>query len=324
MTESSVRPCPIEAHPLKRRNYILPTPPLDEFCQLVRRAARLRMSAPMVYGDVRYGKTYAIRYAAAMVREEFPSYAVVNLQAPGIKASSKEEFYSTFLQAAGHAAPESGSNAKKKRRVVETLLQRAADRKGSAVVLFVDEAQKWSLEDYEELRDIHDQLERHMVHLIVVLVGQPALRARRELFRRSQNTQVTGRFMVGEHAFRGLRDAADVATCLMGYDESYFPEGSEWSYTRFFFPRAWAEGFRLQREAQRLYWAFSEAYRHSGLPGDLEVPMQYLAFAIHGMVDDLSGRDCGDFGISAESWGKAVDDSGFVLGEAEIRVTWAE
>jgi len=42
--------------------------------------------------------------------------------------------------------------------------------------------------------------------------------------------------MVEELAFHGIRNAEDVATCLNGYDQTAYPEGSQWSFTRYYMP----------------------------------------------------------------------------------------
>jgi hypothetical protein len=36
----------------------------------------------------------------------------------------------------------------------------------------------------------------------------------------------------------GIRNAEDVATCLQGYDQTAYPEGTDWTFTRFCLPQA--------------------------------------------------------------------------------------
>jgi hypothetical protein len=59
--------------------------------------------------------------------------------------------------------------------------------------------------------------------------------------------------MVEELAFYGIRNAEDVATCLNGYDQSAYPEGSRWSFTRFYIPQAFDAGYRLVNDAGALW-----------------------------------------------------------------------
>jgi len=51
--------------------------------------------------------------------------------------------------------------------------------------------------------------------------------------------------MVNQFCFHGILSAADVGTCLHGYDEeSEHPADSGWSLTRYYFPAAFESGFR--------------------------------------------------------------------------------
>jgi len=65
-------------------------------------------------------------------------------------------------------------------------------------------------------------------------------------------TQIVARLMVEELAFYGIRNAQDVATCLNGYDQTAYPEGSQWSFTRFYLPQAFDAGYRLVSDADTL------------------------------------------------------------------------
>lgn len=314
-----IRPCAIELHPVNLKDYILPTPPLDALLGLAARCIRIGKPGIVVYAHPRFGKTYAIRYVTTLLRESYPRLVILSVDAPVIRGTSREEYYVTFLDAVGHAAPETGTYARKKRRLVQTMVQRVEDARGNMIVLFVDEAQKWGISDYEELRDVHDALEKRHIRMVTFLVGQPSLIAQKAVLRETQNTQITARFMVGEHEFRGIRSAEDVATCLQGYDTARFPEESAWTYTKFFFPQAWASGLRLVGEASRVHTAFKDAFQDAGMNGPVEIPMQYLVFAVQILLDTFSERDEPEFRPSAANWRAAVDESGFVDGEREMR-----
>jgi hypothetical protein len=112
-----------------------------------------------------------------------------------------------------------------------------ASRKGHIVVLFCDEAQRQSRNSCEWLRDVHDQLAYHGIRLITFLIGQPQLLAQKAGFQMSGDEQIVARFMIEQLLFHGIRDAAEAATCLAGYDRTRYPEGSGPSFTGFFPPR---------------------------------------------------------------------------------------
>lgn len=314
-----IRPCELDLHPLYRKNYIVPTPALDAFFHAVKRCIRIGKPGLIVYAHPRFGKTYAVRYVIALLHKAFPGLIVISLDASRIRGTSREEYYVTFLVAAGHAAPESGTIAKKKRRLIQTLIQRVEVSKSTLIVLFVDEAQKWSIDDYEELRDVHDAVEKHGLRLVTFLIGQPSLLAQKAALRESQNTQITARFMTSELRFSGISSVSEFAACLQGYDSSIFPDDTDWTYTRFFVPSAWQTGFRLVNEAHRVHSSFREAFLEAKLPGELEVPMQYVAFAVQIALDGSLEHDSAEYRLSPAMWKDAVDESAFIDGEREMR-----
>ena len=95
---------------------------------------------------------------------------------------------------------------------------------------------------------------------------------------------VVSRFMVHELAFHGARNAEDCATCLQGYDLQEFPQGSGWAHTRFFFPSAYAAGFRLADEGAAFWYAFDQAHRNTLLPQALEIGMEYFTGPITTLI----------------------------------------
>jgi hypothetical protein len=113
------------------------------------------------------------------------------------------------------------------------------------VIAFADEAQRLDIIEYEWLRDVHDELERAGIRMITLLVGQPQLLNQKNAFRASKQTQIVSRFMIDEMRFRGIQSVDDLATCLAGYDAACYPEASDWTYTRFFFPNAYDDGLRM-------------------------------------------------------------------------------
>jgi DNA-binding helix-hairpin-helix protein with protein kinase domain len=65
--------------------------------------------------------------------------------------------------------------------------------------------------------------------------------------------------------------------------------------------------------------AFKDAFQDAGMNGPVEIPMQYLVFAVQILLDTFSERDEPEFRPSAANWRAAVDESGFVDGEREMR-----
>jgi hypothetical protein len=88
--------------------------------------------------------------------------------------------------------------------------------------------------------------------LFTFLVGQQELLARKSALPIAGKTQIVARLMVEELAFDGIRNAEDVATCLNGYDQTAYPEGTQWSFARFYLPQAFDAGCRPVGDASAL------------------------------------------------------------------------
>ena len=104
---------------------------------------------------------------------------------------------------------------------------------------------------------MHDHLDRLQIRLYTFLVGHQELLAVKTAFQKARKTQIVARLMVEEFPFFGIRNARDVATCLNGYDTTTFPHDTDWSFTRFYLPQAFAAGYRLVDDATVLWRCFS-------------------------------------------------------------------
>ena len=117
-----------------------------------------------------------------------------------------------------------------------------------------------------------------------------------------------------------MTDADSIATCLQGYDEATFPEDSDWTYTRFFFPRAHANGFRLVDQALAVWQAFQRAHLKALPNVPIEVPMQYFAHTVEIALEESMHRDAANFAFTPAMWDQAVADSFYCSALEEIHV----
>ena len=312
MSNALARPIAVAQHPLHDRRYRLPTPPIESLYTLITDALERRRPGVMVYGRSRLGKTTAIAYIEALLAVERPSLPVVTLRCRFKRVPSEIAFLSNLLTAVRHKAT-SGRDAEQPRQRLIHRMGEIADAKGAnQVVLFADEAQNLSSCEYEWPRDVHDDLQRWGKSLLVVLVGQPELHGQKATFQRSNSMHIVSRFMVHELAFRGARNAEDCATCPQGYDLQEFPADSGWTHTRFFFPMAYAAGFRLATEGAALWYAFDQAHRSTLWPEALEIGMEFFTAAVEHLMLYHFHNDDARFRPSIELWTEAVMASGYV------------
>ena len=266
-----------QRHPVATTHYVIPTRAIEALYDNVHEWVDNRCPGAIVYGTQRMGKSTAIKVLKKGLLHHWPGLFLTNLLCNTHRTPSEGVFFEDLLRGAGHSMFSSGSPSAKRQRLTEFLVEKAEFGGESRVVLFADDAQKLSEIQYNWLMDLHNDLHARDVDLIVLLVGQPQLLDQQRAFKQLKKMQIVGRFMVHATEFKGLRSAEDTGRSLRSYDEeSEFPLGSGCSFTQFYFPHAWKEGWRLQSHAQ----AFWDAFQHCGIEARTgpvrEVPMQYF------------------------------------------------
>jgi AAA domain-containing protein len=309
---------PIKTHPIMRKNYVVPTPSIDGFYDRVRKCIAYGLSGSMLYGHPRFGKTSAIRYVVNMLSQEFPQVVAMSFLCLKSKSRSEAAFFSHLLEAVGHAQAHTGTISRKRSRLIHKLLERVERSGEHVLIIFADEAQRLDVNEYEWLRDVYDELDRHGVKVLVFLIGQPGLRNQKNALQETRQTQIVGRFMTHEIPFRGLLSVDDAATCLAGYDESCFPQGSDWTYTRFFLPKAYADGFRLVSQATCLWQAFLDAHEAARFTFELELPMKYFTQTVELALIQNAEHDTPDLRLSPAIWRDAVLESNYVTAQESV------
>jgi hypothetical protein len=244
------------------------TAAIEAFADLVEHCLRVLIPGALLYARPRMGKTPAIDYVCLHLARIRPAVLTVRMSCEHHRVDYEGPFFSALLIAAGATGTVLKQSITVKRQdLLRRMLERLAARKGHIVVLFCDEAQRLSQNSYEWLRDVHDQLAYHRIRLITFLIGQPQLLAQKAKFQMQGDEQIVARFMIEQLQFHGIRNAAEAATCLAGYDNTRYPEGSGPSFTGFFLPKGFAAGLRLEHSGADLWNAFVRAHAQAQLAG---------------------------------------------------------
>ncbi|KJK22955.1 hypothetical protein UB46_18705 [Burkholderiaceae bacterium 16] len=312
MTPQMLRPIDPSLHPLVTGNYRIATPAIEAFYELVARCLRYRVMGALTYGPSRIGKTRAIEYVRLLLARNHPKMTSYHAQCEHKPRHAEGPFFANLLEAVGDPDPNVGSNPAKRMRLALRIREAAARAGSGTVLLFCDEAQRYNDNEYEWLRDVHDSLDRQQIKLFTFLVGQQELLAQKTALQVAGKTQIVARLMVEELAFYGIRNAEDVATCLNGYDQTAYPEGSQWSFTRFYVPEAFDAGYRLVSDASALWQAFEIAHHKANLPGQLALPMESFARAVEIVLKDSEVKDDPGYRPDPALWAHAVRHSGYV------------
>ncbi len=303
-------------HPVLTGDYDLPTNAIDSMGQDLLKWIRNRTPGGIVTGRPRLGKTRAVRFLA----KEIPSMlqdkvSMFILNCNSYRFSSENSFFTDILLDLGHAVP-TGQPSMKRQRICNFLIAEGMESTQRKVILLADEAQNWNKLEFKWLVDMYNQLDKHQINLTVFLVGQPELLEKKKSFIAEEMHQVVGRFMVQEHKFHGVQGLDDLATCLASYDEeSEFPPGSGWSFTRYFFPEQFSRGFRLADCAEDLWEVFEYAHNQAGLGTRIEIPMQYIAVTVQYVLTTFGADGSNVRRLSKSHWKEAAEESGYVLAE---------
>jgi hypothetical protein len=306
------RPVDLARHPIETGNYRIATPAIQAFYELIGRCLRYRITGALTYGPPRIGKTRAIEYLRLLLAETHPKVTTYHAQAEHKPRHAEGPFFTNLLESVGYPQPDTGSNSAKRMRLINKIKE-ACSRNGSGtVILFCDEAQRYDENEYEWLRDVHDHLDRISIQLFTFLVGQQELLGVKTALQRARKTQIVARLMVEELEFHGVRSITEVATCLVGYDQTNFPRGSDWNFTRFYLRQAVDGGYQLHHDAHLLWNAFEILHHKHGLPGDLEIPMESFARAVEIVLKESELRDATGYRPDTALWNLAVRSCGYV------------
>ncbi len=312
---------PTGTHKLVQDKYLVPTNEIKKLYKKIDEWIEDRSPGGIVYGRQRRGKTQAVTYIREKLMTEYNGELPIFFVPAKHKFTANEEvFYELLLQWVGHQFPFAGKKSQKFDRLAMFLLEKGQSSKFKQIVMFIDEAQALLEAHYKWLIDLYNYLHEYQVKLIVLLVGQPELKGNKDSYVADGTHHIVGRFMLKEHELFGAKNVADLQVCLKGYDTIEYPEGSGWSYTRYYYPEAYAAGKRLEECATDLYEAFAIVRQENGLGGNMEIGMQDLTSTIkYALVKygaESKDKKKKNYWIDLNTWVECVKKSGYV--ESEI------
>lgn len=251
-----------------------------------------------MFGLPRIGKTQAIRYlmdnVAFLLGSPIPT-TLISCWEYTASGTTENRFFSEMLHSLGYELSRSGTAALKRRRVIDCMVERAVEVHEHRYLILVDEAQWLSDAHYRFLMDLHNQLKMADIRLIVLLVGQPELQEIKENLRSARKRHLLGRFMTGSHRFTGVTGLSDFRRMLQALDEgSEYPEGSGVSFTKYFVPKAYDSGWRVARDAERIWSTLDKVCRRENIPKTEELPIQPLTACIRWLLKTLNEMDCSE------------------------------
>ncbi|MFJ7310829.1 ATP-binding protein [Peribacillus frigoritolerans] len=278
------------SHPIEQGNYLLDTIEINNLKEVLNDWIESRTPGGIVYGNPRIGKTNAIEFLMRIFESDYNGVVkTFRFNCQKFIRPNENTFFEFLLRDVGHALFDKGKANSKRDRLFKYFLHCGENLHRKQIVLFMDDAQRLQEIEYEWLMDIFNELDRYGITLTSILFGQDELRYLRSTYSEANMKQIVGRFMIHQYNFHGINNIDSLAYFLAGYDYATdYPNNSGWSFTRYYFPKGFALGYRLEDFAETLWKYLQDLHINSMKKKTFEVPLYYMTtvinnvFKIHG------------------------------------------
>lgn len=297
----------LNSHPILEKNYRLPTPMLERTYALIRERVWMKRTGMYLYASPRMGKTTCAEEVQSLLIAEFPKLHIVQVSVRRTQRPSEAHMFRLILEGVNHALSHRASADLLFQNVKTDIMVNLAARGGTHFVLIIDEMHRLNDVDLEQLLAIHNSLHQQNISMTTISFAQPEIREKVTGLMTRKQHQLIARFLAEPIQFEGCSSINDLQRILNCYDtESEYPEGSGWTYTRFFLPLGYQAGFRLLKYAEGIWSAMLLAlgkYTGSG------VPMEHVCLTIEYLLLALRADDCHNVAISEKDIADAVGAS---------------
>lgn len=304
LVQKSVRQSLAPRHPMLDHRYATETQEIENFRDIVFDWVISRKSGLFACGLHRQGKTTALNMVLEYLRQELPFIAFLRCDGERDIHQTKKSFCRYLLSEFGYAVEHIKRDARPETILANLLMTACAKVGGRQCVLFIDEAQLFSVAQYRYLLEIWNEMHRNGFMFGTVLIGQPDLRSLKALTSEADHGAVVSRFFVKEYEFGGVKSEAMLASLLAHFDSDLiYPEGSAWPYSRFFLCQAFDRGWRLKDEAPLLWEALRRISRDKASAIKISgFRMAWIIDAVHGFLLDGMAKDSGKFRGTIDMW----------------------
>ncbi|WP_339465019.1 hypothetical protein [Pseudomonas sp. EA_65y_Pfl2_P74] len=303
--DSALREQLLPDHPMVKKSFIAFTPSIEWAYQQIRDL--IWLSAPSMYFNSvpRMGKTLCAKALVDVIRSEFPDRYVVLVTAD---VAGLEGIIKTIAMSIGLIMKARENLISIREKVLTHISCELSSINGSHFVLVVDEMQCLKIQDYLQLQVLQNRLSLAGVNMTNVGFAQTEINSVRSSLILGQNAAVVARFLSERVEFSGCQNSKWLAETLKGFDENLiYPSGSGCSYTNFFLPLAYSNGFRLNNFADLIFERAKYCIRNSVKP---ELPTAHLFAALGYMMIAVRVLDKSDFELTAPMIDAAISKSG--------------
>lgn len=264
----------LDSHPIISKDYTVLTPMIQKTYALIRERVWSRRTGSFLYARPRTGKTRCAIAIQRLLAAEFPDIHVMFLSADQRTNASDLGFVLDLLSSEDLVLKKHFTYKEALLKLLTHIETQLSARAGNHLVLLIDEQQLLCEADYRLLLVIHNRLELKKISMTTLGFGQPQILTTITALSSMHSYNLIARFLSEPIIFDGCQNENELEVILVAYDEEKrFPENTDWTYTRFFLPEAYAAGFRLKTYAPNIWKSLNDA--SGSLPSNT-VPMEHL------------------------------------------------
>lgn len=265
----------------------------------------------------RFGKSRAISYCCSRLPEVFPSDPIISFHAHLETLSNARNFFADLYKQSGYALTKSIPPRDIRDMVVRGWFMQCVARRSNRLIFFGDEMQRLTANEFTWLIDVSNDLEQLGIRMTSILFGQPELAGMRAVLKRTNRGDILGRFMSRWFAFDGISSALELQEVFCCYDSAEhgeYPTDSGVSFSQFFVPEGYNNGWRLASCAGLCWELFmQQANERLGRVSSAKVSvgMEWVALTVQYALTRYGDEDRAKFSIAKDQWWKAIKSSGF-------------
>ncbi len=302
-------------HPIERNDYLILTKPIERVMASVTMWVTLNFPGAMIYGQRRRGKTRCVMFIKRYLAAALGYPIAIAVLCARRDRTHEGDFLDDILDCLG-ILPVAGrmTMGKKMERIRNHFLVLARRCPTRKVIFIIDDAQRLNMMNYEVLMSLFNELEfQYRVHLFILLVGQPQLKTKKDLFVATGLAEITARMMPDEIEFTGHRSQAEMEFAYERYDKHCFwPKKGGRSFTEYWAPEAVAKhDWSLTSEAPAMWDEYISQREARNLTPVEEMSMHALTTMAHYTYFKYASRP-GFSKLSAEEVTDIVNAAGFL------------
>lgn len=276
----------IQSHPLLNPlNLHLETAAMKRLSEQIHRWVWHGATGGIILGESRTGKTYAVSNIAGKLisRDERPIPCHYYTQ-PHRDASTITMVFRELCISAGLPEKSRDQAAHLADRFLHYMIDLCIEHDSDVFVLLVDEMQRLAIKQLDAFAELHDNMHKYGVRLVVIFVGNdPECWHLLDAIEKDNLEHIRGRFFCEGETVNGLTSKKEVAMCLKQYDRLRYPEDGP-TYTAFVLPNAVKQGFKLESLSGILWDCFSSVKREHRLKS---WRMKYFLRAVNTLLVDF-------------------------------------